>query len=111
MNLGLRDAVTLGPVLAAHLRASTQTAVQPARATLDAPLRTWANVRHERALTVIRLVKTIVSAGGLKDEVTWHYGVVPINWVKVRNFVLWLGGVTGTTKSTVPWRLSGLLNP
>lgn len=112
MNLGLRDAVTLGPVLAAHLRASAQTASEssPGTVTLDAPLKHWADVRHERALTVVRMVKTIISAASYKDEITWHYGFIPINWVRVRNFILWLGDVTGR-KNAAPWRLSGLLNP
>lgn len=111
MNLGLRDAVFLGPVLSAHLRAGTQTASPAGTATLDAPLQKWADVRHERALTVVRMVKNIMSTAAYKDEITWHYGFIPVNWVRVRNFLLWVGDVTGRAKNTIPWRLSGLLNP
>ena len=68
-------------------------------------------VLSQHALTVIRMVKGIMAAAGYKDELTWYYGFIPVNWVKVRNFALWLGEVTGRMKTAGPWRLSGLLNP
>ena len=108
MNLGLRDAVCLGSVLAEHLTRSTVTATDASRDELAAPLKAWAAWRHKQALTVIGLTKKMLTVATLQDKVTWHYGCIPVNWVRVRNFVLWSGGVTGIARKKVAWRLSGL---
>ena len=109
MNLGLRDAVFLGPVLAEHLKRSTG-AETVSRAELDAPLKEWAAWRHEQALKVIALAKGLMSIATWQDKTTWYFGFIPVNWVSVRNFLFWVGGVTGTAKKRAPWRLSGLQN-
>jgi 2-polyprenyl-6-methoxyphenol hydroxylase-like FAD-dependent oxidoreductase len=108
MNLGLRDAVSLGPVLAAHIKHCAQTA--SAQGDVDEPLRAWATVRHERALKVIQLTKTLLTSVRWKNEITWYKGIIPINLVKLRQWVMWLGGITGYTQETAAWQLSGLQN-
>lgn len=108
MNLGIRDSVFLGPILAEHVRKAKGGAAD--REELDAPLKAWAKERHERALKVIKLAKTTLSASSWRDEVVWYLGFIPINWVKVRNFVFTIMSLTGYTKRVTPWQLSGLKN-
>ena len=107
MNLGLRDAVLLGPVLAEHLKRSTSSPLL-SRDELDAPLKKWAEWRHGQALKIIRLTKGLLRFATWKNEITWHAGFIPVNWTRVRSFALWFGGVTGLVKKKVPMRLSGL---
>ncbi|KIP09123.1 hypothetical protein PHLGIDRAFT_116686 [Phlebiopsis gigantea 11061_1 CR5-6] len=109
MNLGIRDAVFLGPVLAAHVARAA--AGDADRAALDAPLQAWAANRHETALKVIRLAKAGLARASIKDETTWYLGFVPVNWLKLRNFMLWIMTSTGIMPRLVPWQLSGLKNP
>lgn len=109
MNLGIRDAVFLGPVLAAHVARAA--AGDTDRAALDAPLQAWAANRHETALKVIRLAKAGLARASIKDETTWYLGFVPVNWLKLRNFMLWIMTSTGIMPRLVPWQLSGLKNP
>ncbi|KAI0695903.1 FAD/NAD(P)-binding domain-containing protein [Cytidiella melzeri] len=110
MNLGLRDAVFLGPALAAHITLRTQSSGSP-REAIDEPLKRWADNRHEQALKVIRFTKALLKSIGWKNEITWYYGVLPVNLVKLRHWILWLGDITGYMKKTTAWNLSGLLNP
>ena len=80
------------------------------REELDAPLKEWAAWRHEQALQVIALAKGLMSIATWQDKTTWYLGFIPINWARVRNFMFWVGGITGTAKKRAPWRLSGLQN-
>ena len=111
MNLGLRDAVFLAPVLMEHLHASENSkATTPTeRERLDKPLKKWGDWRHKQALTVIHIAKGVLSFATWKDEIKWYFGIIPVNWVKVRNFVMWFLGVTGL-RARNPWKLSGLGN-
>lgn len=108
MNLGLRDAVFLGPVLTAHAQRSARHMSPEVRAKLDEPLEAWAEQRHEVALKVIRFAKETLSSMTRKDEVVWHWGILPVNWLKVRNFMMWFWNITGIARRVVPWQLSGL---
>ena len=112
MNLGIRDAVFLGPVLAEHLQRTRASAAgaDRDREAVDAPLVAWARIRHERALTVIKLAKRSLSLASWKDERVWYFGIIPVNWARVRSFAMWLMSVTGYTRRVVPWELSGLRN-
>ncbi|KAI0818587.1 hypothetical protein BC629DRAFT_1463013 [Irpex lacteus] len=109
MNLGLRDAIFLGPVLATHIKQTSQRTSSPV--TADISLEEWAKSRHERALKVIRLTKALLTTIRWKDEITWYYGFLPVNMVKLRQWVLWVGDITGYTKRMAAWQLSGLQNP
>ena len=111
MNLGLRDAVFLGPVLAEHLRMSYKEATTARRTDLDKPLEQWAAWRHAQGLKVIALAKRGLTFASWRDELTWWYGMVPVNWVSVRNAALWVLSFTGYGKRMIPWALSGLKNP
>ena len=110
MNLGLRDAVFLGPILAAHARQGAHHASPEVRAKLDEPLQAWAQQRHERALEVIRFAKETLARASWKDEIVWYWGTLPVNWMKVRNFIMWFLNVTGISRRVIPWQLSGLRN-
>ncbi|PSR74918.1 hypothetical protein PHLCEN_2v9452 [Hermanssonia centrifuga] len=110
MNLGLRDAVFLGPVLAEHLKRSARVQTPSERAKLDEPLKNWADSRHVQALKIIALAKRILGGASWKDEITWYFGVIPVNWAKVRSALLGLASLAGYTKKMVPWALSGLAN-
>ena len=104
MNLGLRDAVSLGPVLAEHIKQGQHTGAR------DARLRQWADSRHAQALNVIGLAKRMLAWAGMKNEISFYYGIIPVNWFRIRNLELWLGDVTGYIGRKMPWALSGLLN-
>ena len=110
MNLGLRDAVVLAPVIVEHLkRIAGVTDAAQLKAADDATLEAWATDRHAKALKVISLAKTAFQLFTLKDETTWYLGVIPVNWVKVRNFMMSLASWTGMNRSQMR-RLSGLQN-
>jgi len=108
MNLGIRDAVFLGPVLAEHSKAAAITTSD--RLALDKPLEEWAKARHERALDIIALTKRGLNVVTWKDETVWYAGVVPVNWARVRNWMLWAFDKAGITRKMAAWRLSGLGN-
>ncbi|KAF7797484.1 hypothetical protein EIP86_008683 [Pleurotus ostreatoroseus] len=103
MNLGLRDAVSLGPILAEHARTNEHYGA-------DALLRKWAEDRRTQALTVIGAAKVMMTWIAAQNVYSMYYGILPVNWFKVRNFMLWLGDVTGVLQRKLPWQLSGLLN-
>lgn len=111
MNLGIRDAVFLGPVLAQHLRSSTVMSSVSDLQKLDEPVQAWANTRHERALNVIRMAKTAISRASIKDETVWYLGFIPVNWLRVRNFFLWIMISSGLVARVMPWQFSGLKAP
>ncbi len=108
MNLGLRDSVFLGPILAEHLKRSTQASATYERAELDEPLKQWAAVRHAHALKIISVAKRMLAVFSCKNEITWYFGVIPINWMKVRNIGMWISELTGYSRRMNAWNLSGL---
>ena len=111
MNLGLRDAVYLAPVLLDHMKKSKEVVSSAdLKAVDDATLQSWASDRHEKALKVIAFAKSSMKHTTWKNEFTWYLGVIPINWVWVRNFLMWFGRKVGITRRKVPWQLSGLMN-
>ena len=94
MNLGLRDAIGLGPVLMAHLKAS-QTFPLPHN--LDKPIREYAISRQRRALEVINMTKGIISLTTfLRPDAYW------------RIWLLKYFGNFRVVKNAAAWRLSGL---
>ncbi|KAJ3546952.1 hypothetical protein NM688_g5455 [Phlebia brevispora] len=107
MNLGLRDAIFLGPILAEQLRQSAQGGPNSVS---DEPLKAWAKDRHAKAVAIIHIAKTMLGWACSKDQIVWYYGLIPVNWVRIRNLALWVGDTTGLAKKILPWRLSGLMN-
>ncbi|OBZ75211.1 Pentachlorophenol 4-monooxygenase [Grifola frondosa] len=105
MNLGIRDAISLGPILAEYILPSGVTLGDP-----DSPLRTWATARRERALGIIRLTKQILSLMSMQDETTKVLGFIPINYASIRNAVMGFITKSRWVRMMLSWRLSGLGN-
>ena len=104
MNLGLRDAVTLGPAIAAHMKDTSPNA--------DAILESYATLRRDRALTVISMVKGIVGRVGWITMakgllLAWMPGIVAL----AKIWSLWLMGKSAWVRRRIAWNLSGLGMP
>ncbi|KAH7930763.1 FAD/NAD(P)-binding domain-containing protein [Leucogyrophana mollusca] len=104
MNLGLRDAIFLGEVVAKHIEAS---ASEPPSVNSDKLLQDFAAVRHARALEVIALTKKILGVAGLKYE-TKLFWWLPVSLGTVRDWVLWALGKSSRFQGKLVWQLSGL---
>jgi len=98
MNLGIRDAIGLGPALAEHMKVvlgTTQADAQPL------PLQVYGEARYKSAVKVIRLTKrimTVVSAMGT---------------LRIINLQYWLFRLLGcipAVKRMIVWQVSGLGN-
>ncbi|KAI0950328.1 hypothetical protein AcV7_010449 [Taiwanofungus camphoratus] len=105
MNLGLRDAMALGPALAAYLKGvSSMESLDNA----EIPLRLWATARRERALTIIRMTKRLFDVMTLPDRTTWLFGIIPVRLARVRNVLLRVFTKFRWVRMMVAWKLSGL---
>ncbi|KAF8805685.1 FAD/NAD(P)-binding domain-containing protein [Phlegmacium glaucopus] len=98
MNLGIRDAVGLGPALAEHMK------IAPGTTRADKqcpPLQVYGEARYKKAVNVIRLTKRImmvVSAMGKPRIIDFQY------------WLLRLLGSIPAVKRMVAWQVSGLGN-
>jgi len=96
MNLGIREAIKLGPVLATHIASDTESFEKN-----DKLLEDYMLNRRERALQTIRLVKRIM-------------GVVAIlgsdRMFDLSYWLIRLIGMIPLAKRSVIWSLSGLGN-
>ncbi|KAI0341695.1 FAD/NAD(P)-binding domain-containing protein [Trametopsis cervina] len=108
LNLGLRDAVFLGPALAEHLRKSAGTPFWTDRAHVDQRLVDWSDERRQRALAGIKLSTDMLYMQSWRTGWTSLYGIIPINWTLMRCWVLWFLDTIGVQPLT--WQLSGLVN-
>ncbi|KAN0140849.1 FAD/NAD-P-binding domain containing protein [Lactarius tabidus] len=104
MNLGIRDAVTLGPVLAAALTAG------PSPET-DEKVRAHMTLRRDRALKVIGMTKVMAGAVGMSPAFREKFAWLPINIYTVRDWVFWLLGKSSWVSQTLAYRFSGLGAP
>lgn len=102
MNLGIRDALALGPALGAFLAASSSAD------DAERPLRAWADARRVRALSVIRMVKGLVAATMVPDQTTWVLGCIPINLFWLRNTMMRCAMRFRWVRMMSAWRMSGL---
>jgi len=100
MNLGLRDAISLGPTIAAHINQSRSGAS-------DAVLQEYASVRRSRALTVIGMTKTMINAMGAPAASKWFWWL-PVNLGTMRNAIFRILGKLQIVRNMAAWRLSGL---
>lgn len=92
MNLGIRDAVNLGPVLVRGLEGDN----------VDETLSNYASQRRERALITIQLTKNILS---------FLSSVTQAGWVaQCKVMLIRLIGKIPYVKMMIAWRLSGLGN-
>ncbi|PCH38235.1 FAD/NAD(P)-binding domain-containing protein [Wolfiporia cocos MD-104 SS10] len=114
MNLGLRDAVALGPVLATYCKRVKEVAlhgqagVLADSADMERPLREWAAARRVRALAVIRMVKRLARAMTFPDKTSWILGIIPVNLHRLRNFIMRIITRSDWVRMMIAWRLSGL---
>jgi 2-polyprenyl-6-methoxyphenol hydroxylase-like FAD-dependent oxidoreductase len=97
MNLGLRDAVGLGPVLAEHHKASLTFPCPP---DIDKPLSAYAAARHARGVGVIQLTKTLV-------KMTKAFKPIDLGSY-LSSWILSLLGKFQFVRNAAAWRLSGL---
>jgi len=100
MNLGVRDAVLLGPVLAAHIQNHTPWA--------DRLLEEHAERRRARAIQIIGdthlMADTVGLSPKLKDYSSWS----PVDVYSARDWLLWAVGKSGQARSSLAYRFSGL---
>jgi hypothetical protein len=93
MNLGIRDAIGLGAVLAQHVKLSES------GGDADKLIRDFAAARHERALTIIRFVKRIQTVGlAMQSRILsnlFYYTLATL-------------GTFSVVRKALAWRLSGL---
>ncbi len=107
MNLGIRDAIKLGPVLAEYVHATSS----GNSGDVEAPLRQWAEERHGRAETVIRMVKGLQKMIMVPNKTTWVLGVIPVNVVWLRNTFLRIMTSFEWFRARGAYNVSGLGNP
>ncbi|KAI0637057.1 FAD/NAD-P-binding domain-containing protein [Trametes polyzona] len=109
MNLGIRDAVRLGPVLAEFLRDA------PAEGLADdvayEPLRKWAEERHTHAKAVIKMVKGLGKMLAIPDKTQWVLGIIPVNPSWVRDTFLSFMCMFQWWRARSAYLVSGLGNP
>jgi len=104
MSLGLRDAMSLGPVLAAHLQSTAPGEEK------DQMLEKWASSRLARALEVIKLTKDVTQMMTLsipsqaEKFLPW---ISPIRRA-LRNWVLRFLSLFPATRRAFAWQFSGL---
>lgn len=97
MNLGIRDAVGLGGVIAAHLKLSQSPPDETAD--VDKVLRDYASARYARAVSTIRLTKRLAMLTNVMQASAFNgllYWVIKV-----------LGSI-GLVRRLMAWRLSGL---
>lgn len=98
MNLGIRDAVGLGAVLSEHVKASESGEPQGASSKI---LEVFASTRRTRALTTIKLTKSILGVIGFMTTPS------PFN---ILHWVLKAVGKVPFVRNRAVWNMSGLGN-
>ncbi|KZT11384.1 FAD/NAD(P)-binding domain-containing protein [Laetiporus sulphureus 93-53] len=106
MNLGIRDAIALGPALAMYLESAQSPG--SSQADSEGQLRLWAATRRQYALTVIQMVKRLMRIIVMPDKTTWILGIIPINLYRLRNTLIRLVARSQWWRMMTAWRLSGL---
>lgn len=104
MNLGLRDAVSLGPVIAAALTAGTSPET-------DQKLREHMALRRQRAVKVIGITKFMAGAVGMAPAVRAKFEWLPIHIYTIRDWVVWCLGKSKWVRQTLAYKFSGLEEP
>ena len=104
MNLGLRDAVSLGPVIAAALTAGTSSAT-------DEKVRAHMALRRHRAVKVIGITKFMAGAVGMAPVLRSKWSWTPVDIYIVRDWVVWALGKSSWVSQTLAYKFSGLEEP
>ncbi|KAI1795958.1 FAD/NAD(P)-binding domain-containing protein [Ganoderma leucocontextum] len=108
MNLGIRDAIQLAPVLAEFIRAA---ASEPSTAELEKPLAEWAAERRSKALTVISLVKRMQGLISMPNERQYALGFIPYNAAWIRDTLAGFATKFEVVQAKGAYQVSGLGNP
>ena len=109
LNLGIRDAAKLAPVLAAYVasaRARTGTAA-PSQEGLER----WGVQRRQRAVEVIALVKSLQGRLWLSAEKRYFLGVIPYDPLWFQLTVMKFLASFGWFGARNAWQVSGLADP
>jgi 2-polyprenyl-6-methoxyphenol hydroxylase-like FAD-dependent oxidoreductase len=104
MNLGLRDATSLGPVLAAALTVGSTPES-------DEQVRAHMALRRERAVAVIGMTKVMSGAVGMSPALRSKFSWSPVDIYTVRDWVCWALGKSRWVQETLAYRFSGLAAP
>jgi len=92
MNLGMRDAIGLGKVIAEHIKLPEE----------DGVLEAYAELRHRYAVDVIGLTNKIFNTFTLGRFLAW----TPLP--RLRNWALWCAGKIPWVRTLMAYRLTGL---
>ncbi len=101
MNLGLRDAISVGPVIAAALTAGSSPET-------DEKLAAHMALRRERAVKVIGITKFMTGAVGLSPSVRSRFAWSPIHIYTIRDWALWVLGKSTWMRQQLAYKFSGL---
>lgn len=101
MNLGLRDGISLGPVIASAITTGSSPEA-------DEKVRAHMAGRRERALKVIGVTKTMSHTVGMSPVLQSKFWWSPIPIHTVRDWVLWLLSKSSFIKETLAYKFAGL---
>jgi 2-polyprenyl-6-methoxyphenol hydroxylase-like FAD-dependent oxidoreductase len=104
MNLGLRDAISLGPVLAAALAEGPSSEI-------DGNLRAHMALRRQRVANVIGMTKFMAGAVGIGSVMKPGWSWTPIGIYAVRDWVVWALGKSQWVRQKIGYKFSGLGEP
>jgi len=104
MNLGLRDGISLGPVIAAALTAGSTPES-------DELVRAHMALRRERAINVIGITKFMAGDVGMAPAFQAKWSWSPIHIYTIRDWVLWTLCKSKWVRDMVAWKFSGLEDP
>jgi hypothetical protein len=99
MDLGVRDAVVLGPVLAAHIWDNYLDADRLVEHTEKKCTRTNEIIGFAHVMAGV-----VAMSPKLRDQFSWP----PINIYKIGDWLCWAVGRSSWAKSSMGYRLSGL---
>ncbi|KAN0118896.1 hypothetical protein V8E52_004668 [Russula decolorans] len=101
MNLGLRDGISLGPVIASAITAGSSPES-------DEKVRAHMAGRHERALKVIGITKIMSHTVGMSPVLQSKFWWSPIPIHTVRDWVLWMLSKSSYVRETLAYKFAGL---
>jgi len=101
MNLGLRDGISLGPVIASAITAGSSPES-------DEKVRAHMARRRERALKVIGITKAMSHTVGMSPVLQSKFWWSPVPIHTVRDWVLWLLSKSSFVKETLAYKFAGL---
>jgi len=101
MNLGLRDGISLGPIIASAITAGSSPES-------DEKVRVHMAERRERALKVIGTTKVMAHTVGMSPALQSKFWWSPIPIHVVRDWVLWMLSKSSFVQGTLAYKFAGL---